>query len=89
MKKITLAASERDLCGGDRVVALNFGNQTRHALVQNAMVIDESAMRLVTVKAQELRIGIADGEVFCELDVGDQVRLLPLILWINRERGIT
>ncbi len=70
------------------MIVFDLGDQAGHALIQDAVVIDEPAVRLVTVPPEELRIGITDGEVFRELDVTHQMLLVRLVVRVNREDGI-
>jgi hypothetical protein len=73
---IALSASDLNLFGRYKVVVLNRCEETRHALLHHSTIVNQTTVSLVAGKTLVLGICIANGEVFRELRVLDE--MLPV-----------
>jgi hypothetical protein len=74
---------------GDGMTLLDHEDEPIHAAVPDAALVKQPAMsRRATITASEFRVSVADGELFRELSVPDQLFPVRRIADIDRERGI-
>jgi hypothetical protein len=79
------SASYPNLLHRHGVVGFNRGDESRHALANDATVVNEPAVVLDAEAPSELCVSVTYGKVLSELSISDEMLPMRFIVPVNRE----